>query len=140
MWGYLRWHAGSMAHVVLASCNRCFQRSLDKAHVEAKLHSLLTLSTAEVLIHNLAATFPSNTGRGSAAAHLMSDAPALPPPSGTFSDFDNPVSQKQRLIVINSISLCVMLAFVGLHYYTRTFVIRIVGIEDRKTELTLNVR
>ena len=62
----------------------------------------------------------------------MSATSALPPPRGVLSDFDNPVSQKQLLISINSVVPCIMLGFVSLHYYTKIFIVRSVGMDDRQ--------
>ena len=77
--------------------------------------------------------------RENAPALLMSETPALPPPSGLFPNFDDPSSQKQTLIVINSVVPCVMLAFASLQYYTRIFIIRSVGMDDRKIHVRFNV-
>lgn len=81
--------------------------------------------------------------QGNALAHVMSETSALPPPSGLSSNFNNPVSQRQTLIVINSVVPCVMLVFASLQYYTRIFITRSLGIaleiDDRKTNDCFNV-
>lgn len=101
------------------------------------MHSLLTFLIDDVLIYNLLAPYPSPTGKRNAC--LMSATPALPPPSGLFSDFDDPVSQKRSLIAINSVVPCIMLVFASLQLYTRIFIIRSVGMDDRKIRVLFNV-
>ncbi|KAL8792871.1 MAG: hypothetical protein Q9195_004513 [Heterodermia aff. obscurata] len=61
----------------------------------------------------------------------MSETPALPPPDGFFSDFENPVSQKRSLTIINSVVPCVMLVFASVYFYTRKLIHQSMEMDDR---------
>lgn len=61
----------------------------------------------------------------------MSNIPALPPPFGVKSDFDTPPSQREVLVIVNSICIFLMLIYSALQVYAKTFIIHIpFGLED----------
>lgn len=56
--------------------------------------------------------------------------PALVPPEGTLSNFDDPVSMASVARIVISISLVLMIASVALRLYTRVGVTHSFGADD----------
>ena len=70
----------------------------------------------------------------------MSETSALSPLNNFFSDFDDLISQKRSLIIINFIISCVMLVFANVQFYTKIFITRLIKIDNRKITISFNVQ
>lgn len=56
--------------------------------------------------------------------------PVLKPPPGVTSNFINPSSSKNAIIIVNVILVTLMLGFVALRIYTKGFLTRSVAWDD----------
>lgn len=56
--------------------------------------------------------------------------PAVDPPPGVISNFDNPASRGQGVIVAGVVLLLLSLLFVSIRLYTRIWVTRALGWDD----------
>ncbi|KAL8992215.1 MAG: hypothetical protein Q9169_007276 [Polycauliona sp. 2 TL-2023] len=56
--------------------------------------------------------------------------PALPPPSGVDSNFDNPVTRGPAVVIASSICLALMLSLVVIRFYTKIAIKRVVRWDD----------
>ena len=123
---------------VLASWRLYFQQVLNKARVYTKIHSSLTFLIFHVLIGILISNFRDKVKN--VLTHVMSETSALSPLNNFFSDFDDLISQKRSLIIINFIISCVMLVFANVQFYTKIFITRLIKIDNRKITISFNVQ
>ena len=56
--------------------------------------------------------------------NLFANVPALKPPPGVTSNFENPLSQGPVLVVVGSILNALMIVFVLARAYTKIYIIR----------------
>ena len=61
---------------------------------------------------------------------FLRNIPALPPPDGTYSNFEHPQTLASSLIIVNAIFLSLMLGGVALRLYTRAILARALGWDD----------
>jgi hypothetical protein len=70
--------------------------------------------------------------------NVLAQLPALPPPLGVKSNFDNPPNHDASLIVTNTFFLAAMLSVVTIRIYTRSVIIHEIGWDDCKTSFPLS--
>lgn len=56
--------------------------------------------------------------------------PAIPPPPGVVSNFNNPKTLAPSLIAVNATFLSLMLIAVSIRIYSRGFIVRALGWDD----------
>ncbi|TGJ77551.1 hypothetical protein E0Z10_g10720 [Xylaria hypoxylon] len=61
---------------------------------------------------------------------LLAQIPALPPPSGVKSNFDNPESREQLAKIVVGLTYGLMLVFLALRIYARIKITRSLGVDD----------
>ncbi|KAI9686118.1 MAG: hypothetical protein M1820_010684, partial [Bogoriella megaspora] len=61
---------------------------------------------------------------------ILKTTPALLPPPGQQSNFENPIDKGHIFVVVGTIEICLTLIFYFARLYTRTFVIRILKWDD----------
>ena len=59
-----------------------------------------------------------------------SNLPALAPPPGVLSNFNDPKTLSTSLIAVNAVSLSLMLIIVGIRFYSRASLSHAVGWDD----------
>ena len=67
----------------------------------------------------------------SLAAQLQ-NYPALPPPPGVKSNFDNPVTQDAALIKVNAVFIALMLPMIVIRIYSKAFISHTLWWDDCK--------
>ena len=60
----------------------------------------------------------------------LGDFPALLPPPGKVSNFRDPYSRSQNVVIASSICLSLMLSMVLMRFYTKLYIKRIWGRDD----------
>ena len=66
------------------------------------------------------------------AENFLATIPALPPPPGVVSNFENPPSEATSIITVTAVFLAFMLAMVMMRIYTKGWIIRSLGWDDCK--------
>lgn len=66
------------------------------------------------------------------SSNFFGNFPAMPPPPGVESKFDNPPSLALHLIVVNAVFLPLMAIAVGIRLYVRVFIAKAPGWDDCK--------
>ena len=71
------------------------------------------------------------------SSDFLRDFPAMPPPPGIESNFDNPPSLALHLIVVNAVFVALMAITVGIRLYVRVFITKALGWDDCKLVVCL---
>ena len=68
---------------------------------------------------------------------FFANIPALAPPAGVLSNFNNPVSLAPSLVAVNAIFLSLMVIAVTIRIYSRRFIVHALGWDDCKPSVAI---
>ena len=92
----------------------------------------LLLSNIYLIESSASSDLLSRLGMDGTSSDFFRNIPAMPPPPGVESNFDNPPSLALHLIVVNAVFLPLMVIAVGIRLYVRVFIAKAPGWDDCK--------